>query len=126
MAKPILAAAILAVIAAVVIEVRAYKQGRRRITRGQVRIRIITASLLLLVLLMAFISEYVLPSRGEGFQKLSRHEKSLVISYWLFCLAVSFSLIVLAMADLRICLINYALHRKEMRGVSESGMEHRN
>ncbi len=126
MAKTILAFAILMVIAAVVFEIRAFNAGRRRITRGQLRLRILAASLLLLVLIMALVADYILPGRGTSFEQLNRRDKAVVICYWLFCLAIAFFLIVLALADVRQCIIYYAIHRKEITLDSKSNLEHRN
>jgi hypothetical protein len=124
--KILLSLAIIGVLVGIIYEVRGFKQGRRRITKGQLQLRIITATLLVIILGMALAGSVVLPNQGADFASLTRHEKAIVLSYWCLCIGLSFLVVVLALADLRACLRTYAAQRGEMHLTFDKDEEHRN
>ena len=125
LAKGIPALAILIVLAVITNEIRCFRLGRRRITRGQMRLRVIAAALMVVVLGMWFAGSFVLPDRDDA-ALLSRHDKAVVLSYWSLCIGLTFVLIVLALADVRVCLQTYRSQIDDICvGVPED-QEHRN
>ena len=124
--KVLLALAIIGIAAGIAYEIRSFNLGKRRITRGQLRLRVFTAVLLAVVVGMAFAGSFVLPGRGQDFASLPRHDKAVTLSYWSFCLGLSFLVIVLALADLRACLRTYAAQRDELYVSEEKDRERLN
>ena len=124
--KILLSLAILGVLMGIIYEVRGFEQGRRRITKGQLQLRVITATLLMVILGMMLVGSIVLPNQGADFASLTRHEKAIVLSYWCLCIGLSFLVVVLALVDLRICLRTYAAQRGETCSAFDKDGEHRN
>ena len=124
--KALLALAIMAIAAGIAYEIRSFNLGKRRITRGQMRLRVLTAVLLAAIIGMVFAGSFVLPGRGKDFASLARHDKAVTLSYWSFCLGLSFLVIVLALADLRACLKTYAAQREELFVSEERNRERLN
>ena len=122
----LLSLAILGVLIGIIYEVRGFKDGRHRITKGQLQLRVITAALLVIILGMALAGSVVLPNQGADFASLTRHEKAIVLSYWCLCIGLSFLVVVLALVDLRICLRTYAAQRGETYSAFDKDEEHRN
>lgn len=126
LARILIAAAIAVILAGIAFEVRAFKAGRRRVTRGQMRLRVVSAALLVVILAMALASAKVLPGGADGFAKLPRHEKAVVLSYWSLCVGLSLLVVVLALADLRLCIRTYSSQRDEILVGPRRGRELRN
>ena len=124
--KVLLALALLAIFAGIKYEIRGFRLGKRRITRGQMRLRVFTAALLAVIIGMAFAGSFVLPGQDKDFASLPKHDKAVTLSYWSFCLGLSFLVIVLALADLRACLKTYAAQREELFVSEERNRERLN
>ena len=124
--KVLLALAIIGIAAGIAYEIRGFRLGKWRITRGQLRLRVFTAALLAVIVGMALAGSFVLPGHGKDFTSLPRHDKVVTLSYWSFCLGLSFLVIVLALADLRACLRTYAAQREELFVSEEKNRERLN
>jgi len=124
--KVLLALAIIGIAVGIAYEIRSFNLGKRRITRGQLRLRVFTATLLAVIVGMALAGSFVLPGHGKDFASLPKHDKVVTLSYWSLCLGLSFLVIVLALADLRACLKTYASQRGELHVSEEKNKERLN
>jgi len=105
MLRIVLAIGILLVIAVLALEVRAWRAGRREVTRRQRSLRVASAVLLVAIMAMVLVGDRWL---RESYGLLA------AMAYWAFCLGLTISLFVLALLDLKEVGLSYGEDRKRI------------